>query len=141
MGKKPPTYYQMPDSELRVAGLGEELDTYDLDSVKGFVCDDCGRLEGHKPNCPSDPDARVDEDEVDVEICSECGVADGGHRWDCSNHVEHGRANIRANVSDTKPGLVFRHRMQMFADYDDNGNQIPQPKCHNAPDCNHYECQ
>jgi hypothetical protein len=85
MGKSPKTYDQMPVKGM--AGLGEELDGYDFETAEKFACGDCGKLEGHKPNCPSAPYARADEDEIDVEICSECAVANGKHAGNCSRYV------------------------------------------------------
>jgi hypothetical protein len=114
MGKKPPTYDQMPNSQLRVAGLGEELEIDDADR-----CSDCGELDGHKPRCPQDIPSRAQR-------------FDGEEDWN-ERAVRHAR--------DTEPGRVLRHRMQVFPDYDDEGKEIPRPRCANAPDCNHYECQ
>lgn len=86
LGRKPRTFDQMPVKG--VAGLGEEGDGLDLEAAKEFACEDCGLIDGHKPSCPSDPYARADADEVDVEICSECAVADARHSRDCSKYVE-----------------------------------------------------
>jgi hypothetical protein len=101
----------MPNSKLRVAGLGEELEIDDADR-----CSDCGELDGHKPHCPQDVPSRAQRFE-------------GEEDW-----------NERA-VRDPEPGRVLRHRMQTFADYDEAGNEITRPKCSNAPECNHFECQ
>ncbi len=105
-GRKPLTYDQMPVKGM--AGLGEELEVYDLETAERFACGDCGRLEGHKPNCPSDPYARADEYEVDVEICSECGVANGSHSRNCSHHRERIALRTSRAAGVAQKSLVVR---------------------------------